>query len=81
MINIIFFKVYTSLCLIGHKTAMRKCDKNIANKNYANIRNYLSKKKELDQIVLQTGLFTSVTGHLNPEGQAEVESPLIRSYF
>ena len=45
--------------------------------------------KELGQIVLQEGLFTSIEGHLyltkghldNPEGQVEVESPLIGSYF
>ena len=45
--------------------------------------NYLSKMKELDQIVLQKGLFTSIKGHLcltkghldNPKGQVEVESP------
>ena len=45
--------------------------------------------KELDRIVLQKGLFASMKGHLcltkghldNPEGQAENEFPLIRSYF
>ena len=37
--------------------------------------------RELDQIVLQNGLFASIKGHLgNPEGQAEVESLLIGSY-
>ena len=59
-----------------------KCDKNISNENYAKL-NYLSKKKELDQIVLQKGLSTSRTGHLcltkghlnNPEGRVEGESP------
>ena len=55
----------------------------MSNENYAKLRNYLSKKKELDQIVLQKGLFASITGHLcltkghlnNPDGQVEVESP------
>ena len=45
--------------------------------------------KELDQIVFLEGLFTSIKGQLcltkdylsNPVGQAEVEFPLIRSYF
>ena len=45
--------------------------------------------KELDQIVLQKGLFASIKGHLclakghldNPKGQVGVESPLIGSYF
>ena len=50
--------------------------------------NYLSKMKQLNQIVLQKGLFLSIKEHLcltkghldNPGGQ-EVEFPLIRSYF
>ena len=45
--------------------------------------------KELDQIVLQKVLFTSIKGHLcltkghldNPERQVVVEFPLIGSYF
>ena len=45
--------------------------------------------KELRQIVLQEGLSASTKGHLdltkghlnNPEGQVEVESSLIGSYF
>ena len=38
--------------------------------------------KELDQIVLQKGFFASTKGHLhNPEGQVEVESPQIGSFF
>ena len=45
--------------------------------------------KELYQIVLQKGLFASIKEHLrlteghldNTEGQVEVESPLIGSYF
>ena len=45
--------------------------------------------KELNQIVLQKGLFDSIKGHLcvtkehlgSPEGQVEVEFPLIGSYF
>ena len=28
-----------------------KCNKNISNENYAKLRNYLSKIKELDQMV------------------------------
>ena len=51
--------------------------------------NYLSKMKELDQIVLSKEHSASIKehrcltrGHLgNPEGQVEVESPLIESYF
>ena len=46
-----------SLCLISHKLVCKKCDKNISNENYAKLRNCLSKMKELDQIVLQEGLF------------------------
>ena len=45
--------------------------------------------KELDQIVFQIGLFASIKGHRcltkwhldNTEGQVEVESLLIGSYF
>ena len=45
--------------------------------------------KELDQIVFQERPFISIKGHLcltkghlyNPEGQVEVESPLIGIYF
>ena len=45
--------------------------------------------KTLDQIVLQKGSFASIKGHLcltnghleHPEGQVEVESPQIGSYF
>ena len=38
--------------------------------------------KELDQTVLQKGFFASTKGHLhNPEGQVEVESPQIGSFF
>ena len=45
--------------------------------------------KELEDIVLQKGLFASVKGHLcltkghleNPEGQVQVESTLIGSFF
>ena len=52
----------------------------MSNENYAKI-NCLSKMKELNQIVLQEGLFASITGHLrltkghldNPEGEVEVE--------
>ena len=40
-----------------------KCD-NISNENYAKLINYLSKMKELDQIVLQKGLFASIKEHL-----------------
>ena len=61
---------------------MGKYDKNISNKNYAKLINYLSKVKELDQIVPQKGPFASIKGHLcltkgyvdNPEGHMEVES-------
>ena len=55
------FKAYTSLCLI--KLVLEKCDKNISNKNYAKLISYLSKVKELNQIVLQ-GLSASIKGHL-----------------
>ena len=45
--------------------------------------------KELDQIILQKGLFTSIKGHLyltkghldNPEGEVQVESSLIGKLF
>ena len=45
--------------------------------------------KKLDQIVLQKGPFASIKGQLcltnghleHPEGQVEVESSQIRSYF
>ena len=40
-----------------------KYDKNILNKNYTKLTNYLSKMKELDQIALQKGLFASIKGH------------------
>ena len=54
----------------------------IPNKNNAKLRNYLSKMKEFDQIVLQEGLFALrkqhlylTQGHLNnAERQVEVES-------
>ena len=66
-----------------------ECDNYISNENYEKLRNYLSKLKELNQIVLQKELFASIKGHLylikgyldNPEGQVEVELPLIGSYF
>ena len=53
------------------------------------VRNYFSEMKELDQIILQEGLFASIKGHLCltkghlniSEGQVEVDSPLIRNYF
>ena len=59
------------------------------NENYAKLRNYISKMKRLNQIFLQKGLFVStkehlclITGHLdNPEGQMEVESPLMGTYL
>ena len=55
----------------------------MSNKNYAKLIHYSSKMKELDQIVLQKGLFASIKGHLcmtkghldNPEGQVKVASP------
>ena len=54
------------------------------NENYEKLRNYLSKIKELNQIVLQKGLFTSVKEHLclikghleNREGQVEANRKL-----
>ena len=66
-----------------------KHDENISNQNYVKLMNFVSKMEELDQIVLQTGLFASIKGHLcltkghldHPEGHPEVESALIRSYF
>ena len=70
-------------------SVFEKCDKNISNQNCAKLRSYLSKMKELDQFFFLEGLFTSIKGQLcltkgylnNPVGQAEVEFPLIRSYF
>ena len=67
----------------------KKCEKNILEENYAQVRNYFSKMSELDQISLQERLFASVKGHIrltkghldNPEGQVEVESPRIGNYF
>ena len=61
----------------------------MSKENYAKLRNYFSKIKELDQIAVQERLFASIKGHLclrkghldNPEGQVDVESPLIGSYF
>ena len=38
------------------------CDKNISNENYEKLRNYLSKKKKLNQIV-RKGLSASKEGH------------------
>ena len=55
MTNILFLIANTSLCLLGVKLLCEKGD-NISNKIYAKLRKYLSKKKELDQIVLQTVL-------------------------
>ena len=59
------------------------------NENYAKLRNYISKMKRLNQIFLQKGLFVAtkehlclIKGHLdNPEGQMEVESPLMGTYL
>ena len=89
MIDVLIFLAYTSLCLISRKTDMETYDKNISNENYAKLMNYFSKMKELDQIVLSKEHSASIKehrcltrGHLgNPEGQVEVESPLIESYF
>ena len=61
----------------------------ISNKKHEELRNYWSKTKELNHFVLGKGLFASVKGHLffiighsdNPEGQVEVEPPLIGSCF
>ena len=72
------------LHLISHKKLVcEKCEKNISNRNYSKLRNYLFKMKELDQIILQGGLFTSNKGHFclakgyfdNPERQIEVAFP------
>ena len=52
------------LCLISHKTDMQKCDTNISDKNYAKLKHYFSKMKELNQIIFQIGIFTSIKGHL-----------------
>ena len=68
---------------------MGKSGENISNENYAKLINYLSKMKELDQIVFQKELFASIKGHLcltkehldNPEGQVEVESLIIGSFI
>ena len=60
----------------------------ISNENYKK-SNYLSKIKELNQIVLKKELLASAKGHLcltkehldNPEEQVAIEFPLIISYF
>ena len=84
----LIFIVYTSLCLISHKTYMGKCDKNISNKNCK--INFLFKVKELNEIVCSSKRalcfkkrhLCMTKGHLNnPEGLMEVQSPLIRSYL
>ena len=75
------FTASTSLYFMNHKTDMRKCDNNISNKNYAKIT-YLSKMKELNQIVIQERLFPSIKRHLyltkghlnNPEGRWRLNS-------
>ena len=61
---------------------MRKMDKNISNENYEKL-NYLSKIKEVDQIVRHNKRAPCLTkGHLdNPEGQVEVDSPPNRKLF
>ena len=52
---------------------LEKCEKNISSKKQAKLRNYISKTKEMDQIVLQKGLFTSIKEQLdNPKEQVEV---------
>ena len=64
------------------KHICKLCD-NISNKKYEKLRNYCSKMRELDHLVLSKGLFASIKGHLfftkghsdNPEGQVEVEPP------
>ena len=83
------FYIICSLCLKVVELIWRKCYKNVSNENYAKLVNYLSKMKELDQIVLQKVLFTSIKGHLcltkghldSTERQLVVEFPLIGSYF
>ena len=81
-INVPIFLAYTSLFLIVIKLISEKYEKNISNKKYAKLRNYLSKIKELYKIVLQKGLFASIKEHLaNPKGQVEVEFHLIGSNF
>ena len=78
----------TCLCFLN-MSVCEKCGKNISNQNCVKLKSCLSKMKELDQIVFLEGLFTSIKGQLcltkdylsNPVGQAEVEFPLIRSYF
>ena len=57
---------FSRICIImsdSCKTAMEKY-KDISNKNYAKLMGYLFKMKELEQIVLQKGFFTSIKGHL-----------------
>ena len=50
-----------------------KCEKNISSEKQAKLRNYISKTKEMHQIVLQKGLFASIKGQLdNPKEQVEV---------
>ena len=69
-----YFYSITSLCLINHKTAMRKMWEEYFQWNY------LPKKKELDKIVLHKRLFASIKEHFNnTKGQVVVESPLIGS--
>ena len=67
------FYSITSLCLIVIKVVFEKCEKNISSEKQAKLRNYISKTKEMDQIVLQKGLFASIKEQLdNPKEQVEV---------
>ena len=62
---------------------MHKIDlKNISNKNYEKLRNCLFKIVLGKGHSLKKRVCLLTKGHLNkPEGQVEVESPLIRSCF
>ena len=52
-----FYSIYV-ICLISHKIDMQKMWWEYFKLRVCKIRNYLSKTKELDQIVLQKWLFT-----------------------
>ena len=67
MINILIFLAYTSLFLKVIKLIWEKY-KNVSNGNYTKLINYLSKMKELNQIIFQKELFASIKGHFWQKG-------------
>ena len=57
-------------------------NKNIANEEYQKLKDCLFKMRELNQIVLGTGLIASIKWHLDdPEGREEVKYPLTDAVF